>query len=169
MSVRRLQGWALIISAVIDLVGLIAPGSSPVRFLFIIGAVLLIFGVPAIQSVQPEGTLGWVGIVLIELAAVIALIVNISAMTGGTDLGSALPLTSAIAGMIGEVIIGWLTTRRSVFPQWAGWAFIVHGVLNLVGGLFEGGSLASVLGIVVALVGAAALFGYGWGITQHSR
>jgi hypothetical protein len=165
MSVRRLQGSALIISAVINLVGLMAPGSPPVRFLFIVGAVLLIFGVPAIQSVQPEGTLGWIGIVLIELAAVIALVVNINALAGGADLG-AVPLVSAIAGAIGEVIVGWLTSRRSIFPQWAGWAFIVHGVLNLAGGLFGGGF---VLGIIVALVGAAALFAYGWGITQHSR
>ena len=70
MNIRRLQGAALIISAVINLVGLLGSGTSAVRILFVIGALLLIFGVPAIESVQQAGMLDWAGIALIELKAV---------------------------------------------------------------------------------------------------
>ncbi len=168
MNIRRLQGAALIISAVINLVGLIGSGTSPVRYLFLLGALLLIFGVPAIELVQRAGTLDWVGIVLIELAAIIALVLNIVSMSGGGSFSSAIPLTSAILGAVGRVIVGWLTTQHRDFPVWAGWTFMAEGVLNFVGGLLGNAPFAEALGIVVALLGAAALFAYGWGIMQHS-
>ncbi len=168
MNIRRLQGAALIISAVIDLVGLIGSGTSAVRFLFILGALLLIFGVLGIEPVQKAGMLDWVGIVLIELAAIIALVLNIMSMSGGGLFSSAIPLTSAILGAIGRVIVGWLTTRRNVFPVWTGWAFIAEGILNFIGGLVSSAPWASTIGILVALLGAAALFGYGWGLMMHS-
>jgi hypothetical protein len=169
MNIRRLQGAVLIISAVIDLVGLIGSGTSAVRFLFLIGALLLIFGVLAIEPVQQAGTLDWVGIALIELAAIIALMLNILSMSGGGNLSIAIPLTSAILGGIGRVVVGWLSTRRNVFPVWAGWAFIAEGVLNFIGGLLGNAPFAEPVGILVALLGAAALFAYGWGIMQRSR
>ncbi len=168
MNIRRLQGAALIISAVIDLVGLIGAGTSAVRYLFILGALLLMFGVPALQSLQPAGTLGWIGIGLIELAALIALILNVTGASGAGIVSNAIPLLSALAGGIGRVIVGWITTRRDVFPQWVGWAFIAEGVLNFLGGLLNAASLASVFGILVALLGAAALLGYGWFIMNRS-
>lgn len=167
MNIRRLQGAALIISAVINLIGLIGAGTSAVRFLFLLGALLLIFGVLAIEPVQKAGTLDWVGIVLIELAALIAFIVNITSMTGATISSSAIPLASAILGAIGRVIVGWLTTRRNVFPVWAGWTFMGEGILNFVGGLLGSAPLATALGVLSVLLGAAALFAYGWGIMQH--
>src|SRR5512138_2236425 len=168
MNIRRLQGAALIISAVINLVGLLGSGTSAVRILFVIGALLLIFGVPAIESVQQAGMLDWAGIALIELAAIIALVLNISFMSGAGISSSALPLASAILGGIGRVIVGWLTTQRDAFMKWVGWAFLAEGVLNLIGGLMGGSSLAEIVGILVALLGAAALLGYGWGIMQRS-
>ncbi len=168
MNIRRLQGAALIISAVINLVGLIGSGTSPVRFLFLLGALLLIFGVLAIEPVQQAGTLDWVGILLVMVAAGIAFIVNITSMTGAAISSSTIPLASAILGAIGRIIVGWLTTRRNVFPVWAGWAFIGEGVLNFVGGLLTSAALGTALGILAVLLGAAALFAYGWGIMQHS-
>jgi hypothetical protein len=167
MSIRRLQGAALIISAVINLVGLIGSGTSAVRILFIIGGLLFIFGVPAIQSVQPMGTLGWVGIVLIELAALVALVFNVMAVSGAADFGDTLPMASAIAAVIGRVTVGWLTTRRSVFPIWAGWAFMADGMVNFIGGLLSNPALVTAFGILSAVLSAAALFAYGWGIMQR--
>ncbi len=64
------------------------------------------------------------------------------------------------------MIVGWFTTRRNVFPAWAGWALIAEGLLNLVGGLVSGGPI---FGILVALLGAAALFGYGGWLLQERR
>ena len=168
MSIRRLQGAALIIAAVIDLVGLIGSGTSAVRFLFLLGALLLIFGVLGIEPVQKAGTLDWVGVALVEIAAIIALVLNLMSMSGGGDVSSAIPVTSAVLGGIGRVIVGWLTTRRNVFPVWTGWAFLAEGALNFVGGLLGNAPFAEAVGILVALLGAAALFGYGWGIMQHS-
>ncbi len=168
MNIHRLQGAALIISAVIDLIGLIGSGTSAVRYLFVLGALLLMFGIPAVQSLQPAGTLGWIGIGLIELAALIVLILNVTTVSGAGVVSSAIPLLSALAGGIGRVIVGWITTRRDVFPQWVGWAFIAEGVLNFIGGLLNAAPLASAIGIIVALLGAAALLGYGWFIMNRS-
>ncbi len=168
MNIRRLQGAALIISAVINLVGLIGSGTSAVRFLFLLGALLLIFGALAIEPVQQAGTLDWAGVILIVLAAIIAFIINITSMAGAAVSSSAIPLTSAILGAVGRVIVGWLTTRRTVFPVWAGWALIGEGILNFVGGLLSSASLGTALGVLSVLLGAAALFAYGWGIMQHS-
>ncbi len=166
MDLRRLQGVALIVSAVIDLVGLIGAGTSPVRFLFMLGALLLIFGVLAIEPVQQAGSLDWVGIGLIVLAAAIALVVNFMSTSGAGPSSDLVPVASAIFGAAGRVIVGWFTTRRNVFPAWAGWALIAEGLLNLVGGLVSGGPI---FGILVALLGAAALFGYGGWLLQERR
>jgi hypothetical protein len=168
MNIRRLQGAALIISAVIGLVGLIGSGTAAVRALFILGGLLLIFGVPAIELVQQAGMLDWVGIALIELAAIIALVLNIGSVSGASITSSAIPLLSAILGGVGRVIVGWLTIQRGAFMKWVGWAFVAEGILNLVGGLIGSSALASAVGILVVLLGAAALLGYGWGIMQHS-
>lgn len=168
MGMRRLQGAALIVSAVIDLVGLIGSGTPAVRFLFLLGSLLLIFGVLAIEPVQQAGSLDWFGIALVVLAAAIALVLSLMSMSGGGNFGDAIPLVSAILGGVGRVIVGWLTTRRKVFPVWAGWAFMAEGILNLVGGLLANAPFGEAVGILVALLGAAALFAYGWGIMQHS-
>lgn len=168
MNIRRLQGAALIISAVIDLIGLIGSGTPAVRVLFIIGGLLLIFGIPAIQSVQPAGTLQWIGIILIELAAVIALVLNVMSMSGGANFGETIPLISAVAGLLGRLIVGWLTTQRDEFMKWVGWAFMADGVLNFIGDLITNSPLAFGIGVLGALAGAAALLGYGWGIMQRA-
>lgn len=168
MSIRRAQGWALIASAVIALLSIIGSDSSFFRILFILGAVLLILGVPAIQLVQRSGMLGWAGILLIELGAIIALAMNLTATGGSAVVGPAVPLISALAGALGRVIVGWLTTRTRVFPSWTGWAFIAEGVLNFLGGVMAPSLFTSAVGLIVPLVAAAALAGYGWGIVQQA-
>ena len=168
MSSRRLQGWALIISAAIGLVGLLGGDSSFLRILLLVGALLLMLGVPAIASVQPIGMLGWVGIILIELSALIALYLGFTSVTGSTLAGEALPFASALVGAIGRVIVGWLTVRGKAFPGWAGWSFILEGFLNFVGGAFAVALLSPIVAWIVPLAGAAALFAYGWGVVRHS-
>src|SRR5512138_991960 len=135
MGIRRLQGWALVIAGLIGLLSIIGSNSSIFKILFIIGALLLTVGAPAIESLQRSGTLGWVGIALIELAALAALALNLMASGASMAETSAIPLGSALAGALGRVIVGWLTTRARVFPAWAGWAFIAEGVLNFLGGI----------------------------------
>lgn len=161
MNVQRLQGLALIASAACLLLGLfVAPAAT---FFFVTSTILFILGIPAIHSAQPTGSIGLAGIILLELAALIALGFRLNMVPD--SLGGSLSLTSALAGMLGAVILGWLTTREHVFPAWVGWAFLAQGVLNLLGGLLNLGSLG---GTVTAILYAVALFAYGYFIYQKS-
>jgi len=165
MNIRRLQGWALIISGLLGLLSMLQSNSPVVRVLLIVGGALLIVGVPAIEAVQRLGMLGVAGIILIELAAITALVVNVIG-SGGAVMNSAIPFASALAGALGRVIVGWLTSRQKIFPAWAGWAFIVEGLLNLLGGIIEVPLLTPIVMVVLPLAGAVALLGYGMGILR---
>lgn len=171
MNIRRLQGWALVVAGLTNLIGLLGfiAGSdgSFFRVVNLIGGLLFIFGVPAVVTVRPMGTAGPAGAVLLEIGAIIALVLNFLVLTGATGFADALPLTSAAAGMIGAAIVGWMTAREKVFPAWVGWAFILQGVLNFVGPFLDLGALASALAIGGTLLEAAALFGYGIVIARY--
>ncbi len=168
MNIRRLQGWALIVSAVIDLVALFHSDSPVFSVIFVIGALCFMFGVPVIESVQHAGVLDWVGIALLELGAAIPIAANIVGLSGGAAFGSGILFTSALSGALGRVIVGGLTAQKRVFAPWIGWAFIVEGLLNFVGGILQVPALAFIGGVVVPVLGAAALFGYGWEVVQNA-
>jgi hypothetical protein len=161
MNVRRLQGLALIVSAVCLLLG--AFGLFPVIFITI-GLILFILGVPAIYSAQPTGWIGLVGIIFLELAAVIALGFRLQLVS--PSLSDGLSLTSAILGMVGALIVGWLTTRQHVFPAWVGWVFMLQGLLNFITGLFNSGAQGRSFFLVIAVLQAVATFAYGYFIYQ---
>jgi len=165
MNIRRFQGWALLVGLPIALLSFVAGDAFWFGILSAIGTILFIFGVPAIQSVQPTGTVGLVGVILVVLAAVIALGIN---TLGGPDVSEALILTSVLAGALGRIIIGWLSTREKVFSAWIGWAFLSQGIINLAGYLFlyNMGTFGSALGTVAYLLDELAAFGYGLGIFQ---
>jgi hypothetical protein len=172
MNVRRLQGLALILSAVCLLLGLFGPqtigivGPQTAMFYVTISAILFILGIPAIHSAQPTGWIGQVGIVLLELAALIVLGFRFNMVP--STLGDSLSLTSAIAGTLGAVIVGWLTTREHVFPAWVGWAFMAQGLLNFLSGQLTLNSLQGVLIMFLPILQAAALFAYGYFIYQRA-
>ena len=110
MNVRRLQGLALIVSAVCFLLGLFGPqtisliGQQATTFYNIAGIILFMLGIPAVYSAQPTGSIGLAGILLLELAAFIPLLFRLNMVTA--DLAGSLSLTSALAGMVGAVING---------------------------------------------------------------
>ncbi len=164
LKIRRLQGWALILSAICLLLGRFLPVSSISHIIAVAGTVLFILDVPAIQLHQPEGLIGWIGILLLEIAALIAL-----AFMLGSDGGPTLALTSAILGMLGRVIIGWLTIRQDRFPAWAGWAFLISGILNLITGAVDLASASTVISVVAILLEVGALLGYGYRISSSRR
>jgi hypothetical protein len=62
MSIRRLQGWALVAGGPIGLLTLLRSDSPFFRILFLVGTLLFMAGVPAIDSVQSFGILGLIGI-----------------------------------------------------------------------------------------------------------
>jgi hypothetical protein len=166
MNIRRYQGWALMVGLPIALLSFVVGDAPWFGIISVIGTILFIVGAPAIQSVQPMGTAGLIGIILIELAAIIALGIN---LFGGPEVSEALIFTSVLAGALGRIIIGWLTTKANVFPAWVGWTFLLHGILNLAGYLFlyDLGTFGSVLGMVAYLLDEAAAFGFGLGIVQR--
>jgi hypothetical protein len=172
MNVRRLQGLALLVSAVCFLFGLFGPqsisliGPQATSFFLIVGIILFMLGIPSVYSVQPTGSIGLVGIILLELASVIALIFRLNMMPSG--LADSLSLTSAFAGMLGAVIVGWLTTREHVFPAWLGWAFIAQGLLNFFTGVFNMGSLTGAIPIFLPILGIVVQFTYGYFIYQKA-
>ncbi len=167
MSMHRAQGWALVISALLSLLAILGSDASVLRVLLLVGAILFILGVPAIGAVQRLGMAGTFGIILIEIAAVIALLLNLMAFASSASVGGAIPFASALGGALGRIIVGWLTTREDIFPAWVGWAFIAEGLLNFISGLIQSPAAASIIGVIVPLIGAAALIGYGVGILRH--
>jgi hypothetical protein len=133
-----------------------------------ISSILFILGIPGIYSAQPTGWIGIVGIVLLELAALIALGFRLNIVSWPSSLGDSLALASAIAGMLGAVIIGWFTTREHVFPAWVGWAFIAYGLVTFITGLFVFNSMLGVLLPFLPVLQAVTLFVYGYFIYQKS-
>ena len=175
MSVLRLQGLALILSAVSLVFGLLGPqnvgiiGPQATMFLIMISSILFILGIPAIYSAQPTGWIGMAGIVLLEFAALIALGFRLNIVPWPSSLGDSLALTSAVAGMLGAVIVGWFTIREHVFPAWVGWAFLAHSLLNFITGQFNPGFLKGMIPIFVPVLDVIAIFAYGYFIYHLSK
>ena len=173
MQVHRLQGLALFVSAVCLLLGLFGPqsisliGPQATTFFLIVGGILFILGVPAVNSAQPTGWLGLTGIVLLILAALIPLLFRLHMVP--SILADGLSLTSALAGMLGAIIIGWITIREHVFPAWVGWALLAQGLLNFITGQFNPGFLKGMIPIFLPLLYVVALFAYGYFIYQRSN
>jgi len=167
-SAHRLQGLALILSAICLLIGQFGNGSAFFRVISLIGSVLFLLGIPVVYAVQSMGSIELIGIILIELAAVITLGFQ-SRILSRTELGNTLILASAIAMMIGNALIGWITTQNNVFPAWVGWTFLADGLLNFIGGVFDVGSIAYGLAFVVLLLGVVARFGYGFFLYQRQE
>jgi len=114
------------------------------------------------------GLAGLVGIILFEHSALIALGIN---QLGVLAAGDALVLTSVLTGALGRIIVGWLAAKGKVFPAWAGWTFLIQGLLNLAGHvyLYNLGTFGSTLGTIVFLLDSIAVFGYGLGIVRESN
>lgn len=162
MNVRRLQGLALILSAVCLLIGTFIPQTT----IFVtIGTILFILGIPAIYSAQPTGWVGLAGIVLLELAALIVLGFRLN-LVQPSSLGDSLSFISAILGMLGAVMIGWLTIREHVFPAWVGWLFMLQGLLNFITGLFKIGTQGPAFLILIPILQTIAIFAYGYFVYQ---
>ncbi len=166
MDLRRLQGWALVASGVLVLLSLLGSGALVIKVLLLVGTLLLMFGIPAVQSLEPERTIGLIGILLIELGALVALAFELAGLGGSPISGQALPFAGALLGSLGRVVIGWLTSKGKAFAHWIGWVFIAEGVLNFAGGLLPAGGVGPALGVLIPLLGAIALIGYGWRIAR---
>ncbi len=170
----RLSGWALILSALIFLFGFTwdhiinGPFTLATVMIGVLGDILFLIGLPGIQQSQPQtGRPGQIGLILIGLGTVIAIVANLLIRLGGADIPDWIPLTSAIAGSLGSLIVGWLTIRAHVFRPWIGWLMIVGAILNILAPVLPAGAIfISQLGLFAQ---AAALIGYGLTMLQRDR
>jgi hypothetical protein len=168
----RLSGWALILSALIFLFGFAwdhvinGPFTLFTVMIGLLGDILFLIGLPGIQQSQPQtGRAGQIGLLLMGFGAVIAIIANLLIRLAGVDVPDWVPLTSAIAGSLGSLIVGWLTIRAHVFRPWIGWLMIVGAILNILAPILPPGAIfISQLGLFAQ---AAALIGYGVSMLQR--
>jgi hypothetical protein len=108
-----------------------------------------------------------VGIWCLGLATAVAFFVRLALLLGVSDVSDFVPLTSAVLGCVGSVLVGWATIRTKTLHPIVGWLLILGGTLNLIGGLFAASSIMEVLGAVSALAQAGAFAGYGWTLLRH--
>ena len=162
----RLSGWALILSALIFLFGfawdhlLNGPFTLFTVMIGLLGDILFLIGLPGIQQSQPQtGRPGQIGLILMGLGALIAIIANLLIRLAGVEVDDWIPLTSAIAGSLGSLIVGWLTVRANVFRAWVGWLMMVGAILNILAPVLPPGAIfISQIGLFAQ---SAALIGYG--------
>ncbi|MGE5374000.1 MAG: hypothetical protein ACM3XO_03010 [Bacteroidota bacterium] len=168
----RLSGWALILSALIFLFGfawdhvLNGPFTLFTVMIGLLGDLLFLIGLPGIQQSQPQtGRPGQIGLLLMGIGTVIAIIANLLIRLAGVGVPDWIPLTSAIAGSLGSLIVGWLTIRAHVFRPWIGWLMIAGAILNILAPVLPPGVIfISQLGLFAQ---AAALIGYGVTMLQR--
>jgi hypothetical protein len=120
------------------------------------------FGLWAIWKMQPQtGRLGLVGLWCLGAAAGIAFLVQLEVLFRAKDPGEFIPLSSALLGLGGSLLVGWATVRARVFHLAIGWLLMVGGVLHLVGGLLPGGPGTTVVGMLATVAQAGAVGGFG--------
>jgi hypothetical protein len=175
VSWRLIGGWALLANGFMTLLLVIGyeviGGDAPIfRAAGIVLSILLLLGLPAIWGLQPQtGRPGQAGLWCLGIGAGIALVVRALSLRSQVDVGDLVPLLSSMFGLLGSVVVGWMTIRARVFPAAVGWLLIVGGMLNLLGGLTPAGLFTTLVGITSALAEAVATAGYGWTIVGSTR
>jgi hypothetical protein len=169
MIARTIGGWALLINALLTLFILIGMTTSVGGTLLSLVAgevlsLLLLVGLLAIWTMQPHtGRLGLIGLWCLGIATSIAFFVRLVVLLSTIDVDT-LAFLSALFGLVGSFLVGWVTIRAKVFHPMIGWLLIVGGVLNFAGGLLPGGIGATLVGIIAGLAQVGAFGGYGWTI-----
>lgn len=182
MNSRTIGGWALLINAFLTLVILMAMTTSlgGANLSLVIGealSMLLVVGLVAIWAMQPHtgrlGQIGLIGVWCLGIATGIAFLVRLAVLIGVSDVGDLIPLSSALFGLVGSLLLGWATIQAKVFHPAIGWLLIIGGVLNVAGGLLPAGAGTTVVGVITTLVQVGAIVGFGWtmlrGATTEAR
>jgi hypothetical protein len=140
--------------------------STPLTSLQLLGVGLFLVGLVALAAVlQPFGRAGLIGVGLMAAGAAIACVL-LTLSLSGSHVSEDVATTSALCGMLGDLIVGASSIRQRLFPVWAGWLLGISGVINFVTGQLDGGTWLRVVAAFGALLGAAAIAGYGWTIAQ---
>jgi hypothetical protein len=143
MNIRTSGSWALISNALLTLLIAITMTTSigGANLSLMIGealSLLLVVGLVAIWAMQPHagrlGQIGLIGVWCLGIATGIAFLVRLVVLFSAIDVGDFIPLSSALFGLVGGLLLGWATIRAKVFHPAIGWLLIVSGVLNVAGG-----------------------------------
>jgi hypothetical protein len=128
VKLRTLQGWALIINAVIglvDIANIVNGEDTPLFIVYEVLALLFIFGLPATGELQPQtGRLDQIGLWCLGTAAGIAFVVMLVYRFSTLQMNTLILLSSAIFFLVGSVVVGYVTIRAQVFPAALGWLLI---------------------------------------------
>jgi hypothetical protein len=130
MITRTIGGWALLINALLTLlflIGMTASVGGDTLYL-VTGEVfcpLLIAGLLAIWAMQPQsGRLGQIGLWCLGIATSIAFLVRLVILFSSLDVDTP-AFISALFGMVGSFLVGWVTIRAKVFHPAIGWLLMV--------------------------------------------
>ncbi len=195
MNIQRLQGLALILSALTGAL-LLLPFMEYLAFIFsnlfevirIISAMLFIVGLSAIKTIQPQTKKSWItrtrkwwiiGLIFMAIPPfhkIISGLTIIFAIDLASSVWVGLGFFMGIAYLGGYLLVGWLTTQTRVFPVWIGWILILTGIcdaaLLLLIIYLPANWLPPVINtspmiVLGTLLESAALAGYGWTIFNH--
>ncbi len=189
MNIGRLQGWALLISALASTLLRLGLGNRiqyGTETLLLVSSVFFIFGLLGIQTIQPQTKLwGLIGLFLMAIPAVDLFLGGLILLVVDQPLElnhllSSIESFLSLAGVMysGYILVGWLTIRASVFPAWIGWFLLTVGIFNDAIGFFIAYgksdlldllpfSIISTLFDVISFLEIAAVSGYGWTIIRH--
>jgi hypothetical protein len=178
---RRFAGGALLVyglgALALGLIGLLSylylmsyPAAGALARYQLAGLALLLIGLPAIQLTQPQtGPLGWLGVGLMEVAAAVLFTSVLTFWLAGAEIAQVAQFLGALAGLAGDLLVGYLTARAGVFPAWAGLSLAAAGVVTFALGLTPPSTILGVITSLFAMLGGLAIAAYGWGITQRLR
>ena len=188
MNIRRFQGWALIISALVStfvILFYLFGATGRIQYLYealtLVATLLFIFGLPSIQSAQPQTKLwGQIGTILMLIPLIDLLLVEFLYLFVGqsvllSKLEHSIWTSLAKAGVAysGYLLVGWLTIRARVFPAWAGWLFLIYGAVMTVYWQLPNDVWSSTvpefLFWTLRAIEIVALVGYGWGALDTNR
>src|SRR5690348_10118845 len=162
MISRTIGGWALLINALLTLfilIGMTTSVGGDTLYLMTgeVISLLLIVGLLALWDMQPHaGRLGQIGLWCLGIATSLAFFVRLVVLLSTIDVDTP-AFISALFGLVGSLLVGWVTIRAKVFHPAIGWLLIVGGVLNLIGGLLPAGIGIALVGIIAGLTQAGAI------------
>ncbi len=132
----------------------------------VVGDILFLVGLQGIQQSQLQtGRPGQIGLLFMGIGAMIAIIANLLIRLAAANIDDWVPLTSAIAGALGSLIIGWLTIQVKVFRPWIGWLMVVGVILNILFPILP--PQAVFISQIGLFAQSAALIGYGLSMLQR--
>ncbi len=111
-NLRTIGGWALLANGFVTLLivigSAVSGGDAPI---FLVASevlsVLLILGLPAIQTLQPQtGRLGQAGLWCLGIATGIAFIVRLILLVSTLNVSDIVLLSSSLFALVGSVVVG---------------------------------------------------------------